>query len=317
VQDDGSNYEDTVSSSPTKPTQTCDETKGKGKLDGSDVAVTVKCSTVTHKISGNIKGLTNGKAVVLRNNGGDDYTIDADGSFTFSAPVENGKSYDVTVFTDPANGYCKVTNGSGPVGDTDITDVQVTCKTYATDACKGWAGDDFEDGNADVWYLGATATSSTVIAGAAANGTKYGLEVVGGNGNHYDGRRYTFAPVTPSYMSIWLQPDASNNARNYVVVGDSNTYNNGIFFLLAENNASWLFFNGGSKELPLVPSQWVHFELFLDWTAKTLDVKQDGVIVMTDYAFRSTTSTNVSQINLYNYDAATAHYDEIFFGGCP
>ena len=43
-------------------------------------------------IGGDVSGMTAG-TLVLQNNGGDDETIPADGSFTFSATVANGDDY--------------------------------------------------------------------------------------------------------------------------------------------------------------------------------------------------------------------------------
>ena len=80
----------------------------------------------TYNVGGAVSGLTGG-TLVLRNNGGDDLTVTANGSFTFVTPVADGSVYDVTVFTQPAGHTCSVSNGSGVIPGADETSVAVTC----------------------------------------------------------------------------------------------------------------------------------------------------------------------------------------------
>jgi hypothetical protein len=79
-------------------------------------------------IGGTISGLS-GK-VVLQDNGGDDLTVKADGSFTFKTALGEGAEYAVTVLTQPASPsqVCMVTDGSGDATG-DVTSVVVTCTT--------------------------------------------------------------------------------------------------------------------------------------------------------------------------------------------
>jgi uncharacterized repeat protein (TIGR03803 family) len=51
--------------------------------------------------------------------------------FTFATTVANGAAYDVTVYTQPANPAqaCVVTNGSGTIGSSNVTNVAVACTT--------------------------------------------------------------------------------------------------------------------------------------------------------------------------------------------
>ncbi|MDT8438116.1 MAG: FG-GAP repeat protein [Wenzhouxiangellaceae bacterium] len=82
------------------------------------------------KIGGSVTGL-DGNGLVLRNNGGDDLTIAADGPFTFPTALNDGSGYTVTVATQPAtlSQTCAVTNGSGTLAGADVANVQVTCTT--------------------------------------------------------------------------------------------------------------------------------------------------------------------------------------------
>src|SRR6266581_1400769 len=76
-------------------------------------------------IGGTTSGLSG--TVVLQNNGGNDLTVSANGSFTFPAPVAQGSPYAVTVLTQPAGQSCSVANGTGTVAGANITNVAVTC----------------------------------------------------------------------------------------------------------------------------------------------------------------------------------------------
>lgn len=76
-------------------------------------------------IGGSITGLT-GSGLVLRNNGGDDKTITADGSYTFATSVANGGSYNVSVLTHPTSQVCTVANASGSAG-ANVTNANVSC----------------------------------------------------------------------------------------------------------------------------------------------------------------------------------------------
>ncbi len=84
---------------------------------------------VTHTVGGSVSGLDLANIVTLQNNGGDNLTVAIDGSFVFDSPLELGGNYAVTVLTQPADPkqICTVSNGSGTIGYTDITDVAVNC----------------------------------------------------------------------------------------------------------------------------------------------------------------------------------------------
>jgi hypothetical protein len=70
-----------------------------------------------------------GAGLVLRDNGGDDLPVAADGVIAFPTKIASGATYSVTVFTQPTSPAqtCAVTNGSGTMGSTDVTNVAVSC----------------------------------------------------------------------------------------------------------------------------------------------------------------------------------------------
>jgi|GEM_PF-6457189 hypothetical protein len=121
----GSTYNVTVLTQPSG--QTCTVANGSGTATSNVMNVQVMCSgTVTYTIGGTVSGLTG--TVVLQNNGGNNLSLSANGSFTFSNPVSAGSTYNVSVLTLPATQSCSVANGSG-TANSNITNIQVTCTT--------------------------------------------------------------------------------------------------------------------------------------------------------------------------------------------
>ena len=76
-------------------------------------------------IGGTISGLTG--TAVLQNNGGDDFSLSANGSFTFPTAVNDGANYAVTVLTLPTGQTCVATNSSGTVASANVTSVSISC----------------------------------------------------------------------------------------------------------------------------------------------------------------------------------------------
>jgi hypothetical protein len=104
------------------------------------ISATLSCSQNTYTIGGQITGLTaaadgtvrtvtlaNGSAggsVALLSSAATNGALD----FTFSTLVADGQTYGVTV-VDPANGLsCTVTNGTGVMHETAVSNILVTCK---------------------------------------------------------------------------------------------------------------------------------------------------------------------------------------------
>jgi hypothetical protein len=127
----GQRYSVTIAAQPTSPTQSCTVQNGSGVVGGGNVTnVSVQCETVGFTVGGRVSGLE-GSGLVLQNNGGDNLAIASSGSFEFRASLAPGASYNVTVLTQPAdpNQSCVVTDGSGTIGNADVTNVTVNCTT--------------------------------------------------------------------------------------------------------------------------------------------------------------------------------------------
>jgi len=125
----GAAYNVTVVTQPTNPGQTCTVTNGAGIVTSNVTNVSVVCTAATFTIGGAVSGLA-GTGLVLRNNGGDNRSVSANGAFTFATALTSGSAYNVTVFTQPTSPAqtCSVTNGSGTVS-ASITNVAVNCTT--------------------------------------------------------------------------------------------------------------------------------------------------------------------------------------------
>lgn len=122
-------YNVTVFAQPA--TQTCSVTNGSGTAGASDIGnVQVTCSFNAYTVGGTLSGLAG--TLILQNNSVDDLTLTGDGSFTFSTPVAQSAAYNVTVSTQPATHTCVVTNGSGTMGGTNITNVGLSCTLNTT-----------------------------------------------------------------------------------------------------------------------------------------------------------------------------------------
>jgi N-acetylneuraminic acid mutarotase len=121
----GSTYDVTVQS--VTAGQTCSVSNGSGTIAGSDVAATVNCTATDYSIGGSVTGLLSGRSIVLEDNGTNATTVSSNTTFTFSTQIASGSGYAVTVSTLPVGQACSVTNGSGTVAASDVSNVVVNC----------------------------------------------------------------------------------------------------------------------------------------------------------------------------------------------
>jgi hypothetical protein len=107
--------------------ESCSVNGGSGTVADADVQVAVTCTFGQFTVGGTLSGLLTGNQLVIEDASADSTTLSANGSFTFSSPVETGAGYAVTILTQPQGQSCAVTNGSGTVEVTDITNVAISC----------------------------------------------------------------------------------------------------------------------------------------------------------------------------------------------
>ena len=125
----GTTYDVSVVTQPVG--QTCAVSNPSGTVGSAPVTtVAVTCTTdPVYTIGGTVSGLTG--SVVLTNNGADNLTVAANGSFTFATALFSGAAYSVAVATQPSGQTCAVTNAAGTVGSAAVTSVAVSCTTNA------------------------------------------------------------------------------------------------------------------------------------------------------------------------------------------
>jgi len=126
---DAGAYAVSVLSQPRSLSQTCTASSNTGLVSGADVTnVSITCVTNSYTIGGTAINLS-GAGMTLRNNGGDNLTVNANGAFSFTTRILDGGSYNVTLLTQPSGPgqTCAVRNGSGLVNAANVTNVVVYC----------------------------------------------------------------------------------------------------------------------------------------------------------------------------------------------
>jgi alpha-tubulin suppressor-like RCC1 family protein len=126
----GVNYAVTVLTQPASPAQTCVVAFGTGTVTASVADIQITCTDNTFTLGGTVSGLS-GTGLVLQDNGSNNLSISANGSFSFPTPIPRGNGYNVTVLTQPTNPAqtCDVTNGFGTNINGNASDILVTCFT--------------------------------------------------------------------------------------------------------------------------------------------------------------------------------------------
>jgi N-acetylneuraminic acid mutarotase len=129
----GSGYAVAISTSPVG--QSCSVANGSGTVAASNVTnVVIDCTDNTYDIGGTVTGLT-GTGLVLQDNGGDNLPLAPGGgpfAYTFGTPIAAGSPYAVTVLSQPTGQYCTVSNDTGTVAGSAVTNANVNCvNTYS------------------------------------------------------------------------------------------------------------------------------------------------------------------------------------------
>jgi len=178
----GNSYAVTITGQPTMPWQTCAVTGGSGAVGGADVtSVQVDCTTNQYTVGGAVTGVV-GAGLVLRDNGGDDLPVAADGSFTFATKVASGAAYGVTIAAQPTNPWqtCTVIGGAGVMAGANVTTVAVACtiNTYAVGGTvSGLAGTGLVLKNNGGDALALTASGTFAFTTKLASGASYAVTV--------------------------------------------------------------------------------------------------------------------------------------------
>jgi len=125
----GSSYAVTVQTQP--PGLSCAVAQGTGTMSTSNVStVAVSCTDHPFSVGGSISGLTTSGLVLT--NGSDTLTVDSGTTnFVMPAPVAYGSQYAVAIHAQPTGLTCTVSNGSGAMPASAVTNVAIVCAAQA------------------------------------------------------------------------------------------------------------------------------------------------------------------------------------------
>jgi hypothetical protein len=152
-------------------------------------------SSSTYSVGGTVTGLSG--SLVLRDNGGDNLTVTADGSFTFPTQLQPDATYDATIATSPPGQSCAIGNATGTVGSANVSSISVTCTSPSPEP--GQTSDDF---NRSDGPLGANWTDMAEGGLAIVSQTVAGTNASGNSGDIRTAEQYT----SDQYSAIQLSP---------------------------------------------------------------------------------------------------------------
>jgi N-acetylneuraminic acid mutarotase len=169
----GTRYSVTIGTQPAG--QQCSISNGSGSISSANIAnVQVTCTSL-YSVGGTIDGLTSPGLVLA--NGTETISPAANStSFSMPTPVATGKTYNVTIKTQPSGQSCLLSNGSGTVGTAAISTVNVSCPSP-------W-----------VWVSGSSAANAAGV---------YGMRGVAAAGN-VPGARFAVTTWTDAAGNLWL-----------------------------------------------------------------------------------------------------------------
>ena len=78
-----------------------------------------------YSLGGTVTGLT-GSGLVIQNNGSEDLSITASGSFVFPRKFDTNESYSISILTQPLSQTCSVLQSSGIV-TADVNNISIDC----------------------------------------------------------------------------------------------------------------------------------------------------------------------------------------------
>jgi 6-phosphogluconolactonase (cycloisomerase 2 family) len=132
----GTAYAVSIKSQPVNPAQLCMVSNASGTIaDANVTAPTVSCATL-RKIGGTLQGLSLSRfssGVSLLNNGKDDLTVTANGTFVFATTIPDGAGFEVTLKSQPTlpSQTCMLSGASGIASGADVSSIIISCGANA------------------------------------------------------------------------------------------------------------------------------------------------------------------------------------------
>jgi uncharacterized repeat protein (TIGR03803 family) len=194
--------------------------------------------TATYQVSGSLTGLSTGASVVLQDNGGDALTLTGNGPFTFATQIATGAAYDVTVKTQPAGQTCTVTNGSGHMASSNITNVAVNCLNQGESLLYSFgSGTDGQLPEASLTLDSSGALYGTTAGGGTNNtGTVFKL-TPDGSGGYTESLLHSFGTGTDGQNPLASLTLDSSSGALYGTTDSGGTNHTGTVFKLTPNGS--------------------------------------------------------------------------------
>ncbi|HNF15617.1 MAG TPA: hypothetical protein PK453_18275, partial [Leptospiraceae bacterium] len=96
-----------------------------------------------YTLGGSFKGFSSGSLILTLN--GTDETFAPSSNYTFSQKLSSGTAYTVTVKTNPTGYVCSVSNGSGTLGSSSVTNINLSCALITVTAAYTTNGSNWND----------------------------------------------------------------------------------------------------------------------------------------------------------------------------
>lgn len=103
-----------------------------GALKGSagytqTINVAIVCSVNAFKLTGTVAGLDVDGLVIINGNGSEFTVPKAATSFIYPDDIASQSSYGLVVLKQPTGRKCSITNGTGTMGDANVTNIAINC----------------------------------------------------------------------------------------------------------------------------------------------------------------------------------------------
>ena len=245
-------YAVTVQTQPSGPSQTCTVTNGTGAAAPTNVTdVAVNCTTNTYTVGGTVSGLAGSGLVLSLNAGAQTVSVAANGAFNFPSAIASGSTYAATVQTQPSapTQTCSLTNASGTVSSSNVTNIGVTCttNTYTVGgAVSGLSGSGLVLSlNAGAQTLPVAANGAFTFPTALASGSNYTVTV----------QTQPSGPAQSCSVTNGNGTVGASNVTNLTVTCATNTYTIGGTASGLAGSGLVLSLNAGAQTLPVAANE--------------------------------------------------------------
>lgn len=167
-----------------------------------------------------------------------------------------------------------------------------------------------------LWSAGTDNYTRSVTSSDPAAGNYSFQQTTTGGGNFYQGTYTNFAPAQPSSISWYAKTNTTNASNGYFVAGDGTiASDNGIIFCYFNAFSELRFFNTTGYNHPISANTWYLIEARdIDYVNRHMDIYLNGELILTNWAFRSSTATHFDRIHLFSLSPSIVEYDDIRVG---